>query len=276
MNAFVLSTGLMAVALAGAPIQAQAQVQMQVQVQVPTPAPAPAPAMPAAPVVASGTLADEASKAALLARLRAVYGADRVVDQLAVGTVAVPANWNDYLHKLITPNLKMVTRGQLKVDGNVVSLRGDVANAAQRQQIANDIATTLNPTYTVNNGLRVVVAEQAVLDTVLGNRIIEFESGKATLTESGKTILDQMSVALLKLKNKKVEVIGHTDNAGSRAGNLSLSQARADAVKNYVAGRGVAPDAIAVSGEGPDRPVADNRSAEGRARNRRIEFKVIQ
>jgi OOP family OmpA-OmpF porin len=257
VKAFVLSTCLLTAA-----VQAQT--------------PAPAPAMPEAPIVVSGTLADEASKAALLARLREVYGANRVVDQLAVGTVAVPANWNEYLHKLITPNLKMVTRGQMKVDGNVVSLRGDVANDAQRQQIANDIAVTLNPTYTVNNGLRVVVAEQAVLDTALGNRIIEFESGKATLTESGKAILDQMSVALLKLKNRKVEVIGHTDNAGSRAGNLSLSQARADAVKNYVASRGVAPDAIAVSGEGPDRPVADNRTAEGRARNRRIEFKVIQ
>ena len=231
---------------------------------------------PEAPIVVSGTLADEASKAALLARLRAVYGANRVVDQLAIGTVATPANWNEYLQKLINPNLKMVTRGQLKVDGNAVTLRGDVANEAQRQQIANDIATTLNPTYTVNNGLRVVASEQAVLDTALGNRIIEFESGKATLADSGKAILDQMSVALLALKNKKVEVIGHTDNAGSRAGNLSLSTARAEAVKSYVAARGVAQDAIAVSGEGPDRPVADNRTVEGRARNRRIEFKIVQ
>ena len=262
MKAIILSSCLAAAAAAPA-LRAQAQ------------APAPAPA-DAAPIVASGMLPDEASKAALLARLREVYGANRVVDQLAIGTVATPANWNAYLHKLITPNLKMVTRGQLKVDGNAVTLRGDVANENQRLQIANDIATTLNPTYTVNNGLRVVASEQATLDTALGNRIIEFESGKATLAESGKAILDQMSVALLALKNKKVEVIGHTDNAGSRAGNLSLSQARAEAVKSYVASRGVAPDAIAVLGEGPDRPVADNRSPEGRARNRRIEFKVLQ
>jgi OOP family OmpA-OmpF porin len=231
---------------------------------------------PDAPIVVAGTLADEASKAALLARLRAVYGANRVVDQLAIGTVATPANWNEYLQQLINSNLKMVMRGQLKVDGTAVTLRGDVANEAQRQQIANDIATTLNPTYTVNNGLRVVASEQAALDTALGNRIIEFESGKATLTDSGKAILDQMSVALLALKNKKVEVIGHTDNAGSRAGNLSLSAARAEAVKSYVASRGVAQDAIAVSGEGPDRPVAENRTVEGRARNRRIEFKIVQ
>jgi OOP family OmpA-OmpF porin len=244
-------------------------------------APATAPAAPAsagatAPIVVAGTVADEASKAALLARLRAVYGLDRVVDQLAVGTVSTPANWNDYVGRLIGPNLKMISRGQLKVDGNTVSLRGDVSNEAQRQQIAGDIAASLNPTYTVNNGLRVAASEQGVLDAALANRIIEFESGKAALTPSGMAILDQMSEALKKLHGIKVEVIGHTDNAGSRAGNLSLSQARAEAVKTYVAARGIAADSIAVSGEGPDRPVADNRTPDGRARNRRIEFKVVQ
>ena len=237
-----------------------------------------APAAPAAsaPIVVAGTVADEASKAALLARLRTVYGLDRVVDQLSVGTVSTPANWNDYVGRLIGPNLKMISRGQLKIDGNNVSLRGDVSNEAQRQQIAGDIAASLNPTYTVNNGLRVAASEQSVLDAALANRIIEFESGKAALTQSGMTILDQMSEALKKLHGIKVEVIGHTDNAGSRAGNLSLSQARAEAVKTYVAARGIAADSIAVSGEGPDRPVADNRTPDGRARNRRIEFKVVQ
>lgn len=229
-----------------------------------------------APIVVAGTVADETSKAALLARLREVYGAERVVDQVAVGMVAAPANWDSYVQRLIGPNLKMITRGQLKVDGNAVSLRGDVANETQRQRIASDIATSLNPTYTVNNGLRVVASEQSLLDAALADRIIEFESGKAALTEAGMGILDQMSAVLLKLKNKQVEVIGHTDNSGSRASNLSLSQARAEAVKAYVVTKGIDPESIAVSGEGPDRPVADNRAAEGRARNRRIEFKVAQ
>jgi OOP family OmpA-OmpF porin len=229
-----------------------------------------------APVVVSGTVADDASKAALLARLRTVYGAERVVDQLAVGRVAAPPNWNEHVARLIGPNLKMVTRGQLQIDGNSVSLRGDVASEAQKQQIAGELAMNLDASYTVNNGLRVAVSEQGMLDAALADRIIEFESGKAALTDAGKAVLDQMTVALLQLKDKKVEVIGHTDNAGSRAGNLSLSQARAEAVKTYVTGRGVKAEMVSVSGEGPDRPVADNRTPEGRARNRRIEFKVVQ
>lgn len=229
-----------------------------------------------APIVVSGTVADEASKAAVLTRVRELYGAERVIDQLSIGLVSTPANWSGYVQKLIGANLKLISNGQLKIDGNAVSLRGDVANEVQRQQIASHIASSLNPTYTVNNGLRVVASEQTVLDAALANRIIEFDSGKATLTESGMAILDQMSVALQKLKDRKVELIGHTDNAGSRASNISLSQARAEAVKAYVTGKGINPGSIAVSGEGPDRPVADNRTPEGRARNRRIEFKVVQ
>jgi len=229
-----------------------------------------------APVVVSGMVADEATKAALLERLRAVYGAPRVVDQLSVGIVSTPANWNNYVGSLIGPKLRLVKGGQLKVEGNSVSLRGDVASEAQRQQIAGEIAARLNPTYTVNNGLRVTVSQQGVLDAALADRIIEFESGKATLTPAGTEVLDGMTAALKKLDGVKVEVIGHTDNAGSRAGTLSLSQARAEAVKAYVVGQGIAEASISVSGEGPDRPVADNRTPEGKARNRRIEFKVIQ
>ncbi len=238
---------------------------------------APAPSSPRpGQVLISGTVPDEASKAALLARLRALYGAEQVVDQIAIGSVALPPNWSGYVQKLMSPNLKLISKGQLTVDGTTVSVRGEVANEAQRQQIASDFATSLNPTYTVNNGLRVSAAEQNLLDAALDGRIIEFDSGKASLTGSGQAILDEMALALLKLRDRKVEVIGHTDNQGLRESNLALSLARAEAVRQYLGGKGVNPAMVAVSGQGPDRPVADNASAGGRARNRRIEFRVAR
>jgi OOP family OmpA-OmpF porin len=85
-----------------------------------------------------------------------------------------------------------------------------------------------------------------------------------------------MAAALQKVKGKKVEVIGHTDNVGLRDSNLALSQARAEAVRTYLAGKGISQDMVMVSGQGPDRPVAENTTAEGRSRNRRIEFRVAQ
>ena len=227
-------------------------------------------------ILVSGTVPDETSKADILARVRELYGAENVVDQIAIGPVVLPANWNTYVQKLINPNLKMISRGQLKIDGSSVSVKGEVSNEAQRQQIASNIATSLNPTYTVNNGLRVSASEQNVLDAALGNRIIEFEVGKATLTPIGKSILDELAVPLLKLKDKKVEVIGHTDNQGLRASNIALSSARAEAVKTYLTSKGIAGELISTSGQGPDRPVASNDTPDGKARNRRIEFRIAQ
>ena len=227
-------------------------------------------------VLVTGTVPDEASKASVLAKLREVYGSELVVDQISVGAVSMPANWNGYVQKLITPDLKQITRGQLKIDGSTVSLKGEVANEAQRQKIASNVATSLNPTYTVTNGLRVSAADQGILDNTLGNRTIEFESGKAALTPSGRAILDEMTAALLKLKERKVDIIGHTDNQGLRATNQGLSQARAEAVKAYLASHGIKSELMSASGQGADRPVASNDSTEGRARNRRIEFRLAQ
>lgn len=227
-------------------------------------------------IVVTGAVPDESSKAALLANVRALYGAERVVDQVTIAQVSLPPNWSGYVQKLITPNLKLISKGELKIDGTNITVRGEVANEAQRQQIASDIATSLNPSYTVNNGLRVSAAEQNLLDDTLARRIIEFDSGKATLAPSGQAILDEMAGALHKVKGKKVEVIGHTDNIGLRDSNLALSQARAEAVRTYLAAKGISQEMVLVSGQGPDRPVADNTSAEGRARNRRIEFRVAQ
>jgi len=227
-------------------------------------------------VLVSGTVPDEATKAAILARAREVYGADNVVDQIAIGTVMVPANWAGYVQKLINPNLKLISKGQLKIDGNTVSVKGEVGNEAQRQQVASNIATSLNPTYTVNNGLRVASTVQELLDTTLNNRIVEFEQSSATLTPRGQGVLDDVLTSLEKLKDKRIEVIGHTDNVGLRASNIALSLARADKVKAYFVAKGINGDWVTTSGQGSDRPVASNDTSEGRSRNRRIEFRVAQ
>lgn len=227
-------------------------------------------------ILVSGTVPDEASKAGILTRLRELYGADKVVDQIAIGRVVLPANWNSYVQKLIDPDLKQISKGQLKVDGNTVSVKGEVANEVQRQQIASNIAGKLNPTFVVNNGLRVSASQQNIVDNTLKNRIVEFESGKATLTPVGAAILDELGAALLKIKYSKLEVIGHTDNSGLRTSNIALSKARAETVKLYLAQKGIASDLINTFGQGPDSPVASNDTTEGRARNRRIEFRVAQ
>lgn len=227
-------------------------------------------------VVAGGKVADEATKAAVLQRLRDTYGAANVVDQIEIGNVATPPNWSANVQKLIGPQLKQISKGQLKIDGTQIDVKGEVHNEAQRQQLASDMANALNPTYTIKNGLRVSASEQGLLDQTLANRTIEFETGSATLTPQGRAILDQMAGALAKMSNRTVEIIGHTDNSGNRTSNIALSQARADAVKGYLVTKGIASQQLTTTGVGPDQPIAPNDSADGRARNRRIEFRAGQ
>jgi OOP family OmpA-OmpF porin len=235
-----------------------------------------APPVPNAVVVA-GTVPDEATRQAIVQRAREIYGVDRVVDQLAVGAVVAPPQWSQHVQRMLSPALKQVSRGQLAVNGNTIELRGEVRNELLRQQLVSDLSTGLNPTYTVRNGLRVSAGEQAAIDGTLANRIVEFESGSATLTATGRAILDDMVGALRALPaERKILVIGHTDSLGARDANIALGAARAEAVKAYLVERHIAAGRIEPSGAGPDRPVASNATAEGRARNRRIEFRVSE
>lgn len=237
-----------------------------------TPAAAPA----SKPVIVSGTVPDEATRSAILQRVREVYGTDRqVVDQLGIGKLSAPPSWTPQVVKLITPELRQVSQGELRINGNTIEIEGQVANAGVQQKLGNQLNGALvNTTYSVRNGLR-VGGGQALLDATLADRIVEFEPGKDTLTPEGQRILDDLLPVLQQFSGRRFEVIGHTDNAGAHDANVALSQARAEAVKRYLVERGMQAPGIVTRGAGPDKPVADNATPQGRARNRRIEFRVL-
>jgi OOP family OmpA-OmpF porin len=219
---------------------------------------------------------DEAARAALLTRLRQLYGSTRVVDQLEVGGVVPPPKWTQHVTAALTANLVQVRQGELQVNGTQLALRGQVANEAQRQQIASDIATALDAGYTLNNALRVAHDPQRLIDQTLARRVVEFELGAATLTPEGVRVLDELVAAITMLEAPPMQIVGHTDSSGDRLANTGLSLARAQAVKEYLAAKGIPADRMSALGAGPDRPIASNATPEGRARNRRIEFHIQQ
>jgi outer membrane protein OmpA-like peptidoglycan-associated protein len=104
---------------------------------------------------------------------------------------------------------------------------------------------------------------------------VNFESGKAVLTVSSYTILDRVRESLSEWKNVRLEIRGHTDNQGSDAINQRLSLARAKAVMEYLVRNGIAPSRLRAVGFGESSPIADNRTAAGRALNRRVELRRI-
>lgn len=105
---------------------------------------------------------------------------------------------------------------------------------------------------------------------------IIFESGKAVIRPESFSTLNEAAKVLAEYQAVRVEITGHTDSTGSLERNMAVSKERAEAVKLYLVGRGIAADRIETRGAGPNEPVADNKTKTGRALNRRIEFKLIQ
>lgn len=104
---------------------------------------------------------------------------------------------------------------------------------------------------------------------------IYFDTGKSTIKPKSFAALDAAVATMKKHPTIRVEISGHTDSTGSREFNLELSRRRAESVEGYLENHGIEPNRIETRGAGPDEPIADNKSKAGKAKNRRIEFKLI-
>jgi len=105
---------------------------------------------------------------------------------------------------------------------------------------------------------------------------VNFQLGSNKLTAESYPILLHAIQVMAQNEEMQVEIGGHTDNTGSDEFNMKLSEKRAQTVRNYLVSKGIGSERLLVKGYGESMPVADNNTAEGRALNRRIEFKIIR
>lgn len=103
---------------------------------------------------------------------------------------------------------------------------------------------------------------------------ISFDTGRADIKSNFAPILERFAEGLRNNPNAEVRIVGHTDSTGSDAVNNPLSLARAESARNFLTMRGVSGARIWVEGRGSHQPIASNDSADGRARNRRVEIYV--
>jgi outer membrane protein OmpA-like peptidoglycan-associated protein len=104
---------------------------------------------------------------------------------------------------------------------------------------------------------------------------LNFESGSSQLTPDSAPTVNNLAQILIAYPNARVQLLGHTDNTGTPEANQTLSQDRANAVKEMLVNQGIAPDRITAIGFGQTRPIAPNDTEQGRAHNRRLELNVI-
>jgi OmpA-OmpF porin, OOP family len=102
-----------------------------------------------------------------------------------------------------------------------------------------------------------------------------FDFDKAVLKPEGKAKLDDLTDKVKSINLEVIIAVGHTDSVGSDAYNQKLSIRRAEAVKAYLVSKGIEKNRVYTEGKGEKQPVADNKTAEGRAKNRRVEIEVV-
>jgi OOP family OmpA-OmpF porin len=125
------------------------------------------------------------------------------------------------------------------------------------------------PAPVIQEKVIITEADRKVVDEAIKN--LEFDLGKATIRSKSYATLNRVA-ALLVEKNFSLKLAGHTDNTGSMALNLRLSKERAESIKAYLVSQGANASRIEATGYGPNQPIATNKTAAGRQKNRRVEF----
>jgi outer membrane protein OmpA-like peptidoglycan-associated protein/uncharacterized protein YidB (DUF937 family) len=246
-------------------------------------------------VTYSGLVRDESTRTAINDALRASFGAGNVSGDVRIDRNVKRIAWSPRLGELVgylkRPGV------EFSLDGDTVSLGGWLS-AADRQALtdrlraffgAQTVFTALTDraaeaVRTANTRATSALAALATT-TVVGDTLVEtmnlgiinFASGSADIPAESQDVIRQSAEALKRARaGTKVEIGGHTDNTGDAAGNLKLSQSRAEAVKNAFVAAGVSPAMLTTAGYGDTRPRATNDTEFGRFQNRRIEYALVR
>ena len=222
-----------------------------------------------------GVMPDKQTIDQIVAAAAGVYGSANVIDEMSIGTVQAP----DYLAALpsmfgaiegLTPWSLNVENGAATIEGQAIS---EDAIAATESRLATAFGAAGLP---LSSDLAVDPNAVATVLTQLLEGTASFRVGSSELSPEATDLLDEAVEILLANPETRLRVEGHTDDVGSDEDNLALSEARAQAVVDYLVAGGVAEDRLVAVGFGETTPIADNSTADGRAMNRRIEFVVEQ
>ena len=167
---------------------------------------------------------------------------------------------------IIGNNSKIGTAGGALIGAAIGGGTGAlIGNKMDKQAREIDQALPGADVERVGEGIRLVLNENAV----------RFDTGKATLTSAAKSNLDKLVPVFKEYADTNIELYGYTDSTGSPEFNLTLSQKRAESVKNYLASSGLVSSRFKITGMGIADPIATNDTADGRTQNRRVEFAIM-
>jgi outer membrane protein OmpA-like peptidoglycan-associated protein len=242
----------------------------------------------------TGVVADEKTRSDIVTTLKNVFGEGNIDGQIAVDPNAGPATWLDKLGQALE---KFKIPGvQALFEGNSISL-GGLLPKADLDGIKASLQSIFGPGFTFKalpedasawfqaakektlaalGGLKPGFTS-ADFVSALNLSIINFETGSAAISPESRDLLAKVAATMKQLPpGSVIEISGHTDSTGDPAANLTLSQQRADAVRDTLIAMGMPAETLKAKGYGDTEPVASNDTPEGRFQNRRISYSVVQ
>lgn len=233
-----------------------------------------------------GRVPDELMNSTVANFARARFGNDNVVMATRIAPEGLPQGWSIRVLAGIEA-LAMLNNGTAVVTPDKVILRGDTghedANAGITRLLIEKLGQSadfqINVSYVreLDPAVGLPTDEECIymIGVVTEGRKITFDPGSATLTSGTIPIIDDIAEVLRRCADLRLRIAGHTDSQGSTEMNLRLSQQRADSVLAALRARRVPVSGFVAVGYGPEFPIADNATEEGREANRRIEFSLI-
>ena len=224
-------------------------------------------------ITLQGDVVDEKAKLSLLKPAKLLWGNDNVIDQLNIKPEAPRFWWNLKPFEVLS-KLKSVPQFKLHLSDQSISGNAIVGSEEDKNTLLSglknwftsdaksDVEVQINPQLANSNSLD---------PNTLMNLQIEYVTGASEVPDAIKPTLEQIA-DVLKDSNRQFAINGHTDNVGVASENKLLSMARAEKIKDFLVSQGVPADQLSVAGFGDSKPIADNTTDLGRAKNRRIEF----
>ena len=233
-----------------------------------------------------GVLSDSVMQGRVMDMVRSSFPGYTLENQLLVDGELMRPGWYESLLSLM-PTVALVNKPSLFVlsDDGAFELTGEVFGNVQRDVIIEDAVKALGDSIKFQPNLvtaetdeseedvRVATLKARIQNLVATTRI-QFLLNTADLLAESLEVLNEIAELLNEAPDIQVEIQGHTDNTGSSALNIALSQTRAETVQAYLIDRGVDASRLTAVGYGPARPIATNFTYEGRVTNRRVEFSL--
>jgi OmpA-OmpF porin, OOP family len=232
-------------------------------------------------VTIAGHVANDDDRRAILSAARSKFGSADIKDDLVFASGA-PDDFAD----AATTVLQAVSRlagGRAEIIDQGVTVSGAAYYPAAVDEISTSVGEALPKGFTVTASTIVtrqtdqpVVAERCreLLEGILETGRIEFNGNNADISVDSDGVLDRVSWALKRCPEVHIEIGAHSDSDGSASRNRERTQARADAIMDYLVTAGIRRERLTAVGYGESEPLADNSTEEGKAKNRRIAFTV--